>query len=513
MTNQVHQAEDKSKPSSQRGPAKPASQGPVAPAPQLSSLALQRAIADPRAASPRDILALQRAAGNRAVARLIQSFGGLRMQAKLTVGPAGDRYEQEADRVANQVVSGQLSAVSSQRSAVSRQPEEEEEIQTKPLAASITPLVQRQEDEDEIQTKSNLQSSISSAIPSLQRAAAGPGGGPAVPWVGAVHHAPVGLPDITGLPAQTQTLLQGVLQMNTINAAVRQMYDNLWNLSGWVYRASAAGSNGLAYINGTKNEGMCQSFREGFMALLRIYDGLRAHHPSLAVRNGALDFRRDDALANERFMTRRGLTLIGPSRLRGNVTLEIDGNGNVVDRGIDSINRFVFAYHWKVAVNGVEYDPIFYSIGEDNTGVMFNYRYEGSGLKALANREVPTPGNEFGTTFVIVDNFAAYNALKASIQTFYDTHRPAIDALLEGRQPVTGPGGGWKVGLRTGGGLNELTESRRAYSKAAQAVLSPITGIGAFAKVIAIEGKTQPTALSFLQVLRKVAQLAGRPIP
>jgi hypothetical protein len=144
----------------------PARQSPVALTEQADPLALQRAIADPGVASPSDILALQRLAGNRAVTRLIQ--------AKLTVGPAGDKYEQEADRVADQVVSGQPSAVGSQTSnalapaltmdgfavrsaasaGVNRQAEDEEEVQTKPLAASITPLIQRQaEDEEEIQTK------------------------------------------------------------------------------------------------------------------------------------------------------------------------------------------------------------------------------------------------------------------------------------------------------------------------------------------------------------------------
>jgi hypothetical protein len=55
-----------------------------------------RRSATPTAAKPRtiesDILRLQRQIGNRATTRLIQ--------AKLNVGPAGDRYEQEADRVA-----------------------------------------------------------------------------------------------------------------------------------------------------------------------------------------------------------------------------------------------------------------------------------------------------------------------------------------------------------------------------------------------------------------------------
>lgn len=75
------------------------------------------------------------------------------IQAKLTVGAPNDVYEQEADRVADQVVSMPDAAVQQpvQREAMP----EEEEVQTKPLAAGITPLVQREAmpGEEEVQTK------------------------------------------------------------------------------------------------------------------------------------------------------------------------------------------------------------------------------------------------------------------------------------------------------------------------------------------------------------------------
>jgi len=130
-----------------RDQAKPTAE--MAEQPDL--LALQRAVLNPAQAAPGDILGLQRTAGNRAVSRLIQ--------AKLTVGGAGDRYEQEADRVAELVASGRADRArgdSSQQMGVQRQ-EDEEEVQTKPLAATITPVIQRQEDEEEIQTKPLLQ--------------------------------------------------------------------------------------------------------------------------------------------------------------------------------------------------------------------------------------------------------------------------------------------------------------------------------------------------------------------
>ena len=140
----------RTRPHKGRAAAKPAVQEPVALTQQADLETLQRAFANPRVTRPSDILALQRTVGNRAVTRLIQT--------RLTVGPAGDRYEQEADRVAEQVVSGQWSVNRHQPAAaqsVQRQ-EEEEEVQTKPLAASITPLVQRQAapEEEEVQTKS-----------------------------------------------------------------------------------------------------------------------------------------------------------------------------------------------------------------------------------------------------------------------------------------------------------------------------------------------------------------------
>ncbi len=71
----------------------------------------QAALADPQSVSPRDVLRLQGAVGNRAVSRLV---AGPAIQAKLTVGAADDPYEREADQVAAQVTS-----------SVARMPEEQ----------------------------------------------------------------------------------------------------------------------------------------------------------------------------------------------------------------------------------------------------------------------------------------------------------------------------------------------------------------------------------------------------
>ncbi|WP_218079742.1 hypothetical protein [Anthocerotibacter panamensis] len=70
------------------------------------------------------------------------------VQPKLTIGQPDDQYEQEADRVAEQIMSMAPSATPN----IQRQAEEEqEEVQTKPLLETIMPIVQRQEalEEDE----------------------------------------------------------------------------------------------------------------------------------------------------------------------------------------------------------------------------------------------------------------------------------------------------------------------------------------------------------------------------
>jgi Domain of unknown function (DUF4157) len=88
------------------------------------------------------------------------------IQAKLIIGAVGDKYEQEADRVASQVVqqiSAPASAQSIQEQSVQRQEGEEEEIQAKPSISSLqmSPLPTQVQLEtkldDGLQTKSILQ--------------------------------------------------------------------------------------------------------------------------------------------------------------------------------------------------------------------------------------------------------------------------------------------------------------------------------------------------------------------
>ncbi len=87
---------------------------------------LQRAALVPESLRPADILRLQETIGNRAVGALLSQLSPARslIQAKLTVNAPGDKYEQEADRVAEEVTR----TPAAQRAEL----EEEEEEEAKP---------------------------------------------------------------------------------------------------------------------------------------------------------------------------------------------------------------------------------------------------------------------------------------------------------------------------------------------------------------------------------------------
>jgi hypothetical protein len=104
------------------------------------------------------VLQLQQSVGNRALQRLVGNRG-VTLQPKLIVGAADDPYEREADRVAQQVVSLPAPASAlADRASVQRQAfEENAGGSTKPLAATISPLLERAPEEDGIRAETIVQ--------------------------------------------------------------------------------------------------------------------------------------------------------------------------------------------------------------------------------------------------------------------------------------------------------------------------------------------------------------------
>jgi hypothetical protein len=97
MTERKHNEEGATRAAHARPAAEREHPAATAPHP-----ALLLRVAGPLA--PHQALQLQRAVGNRATARLLGRKNSPPVQTKLVVGPAGDAFEQEADRVAREVV-------------------------------------------------------------------------------------------------------------------------------------------------------------------------------------------------------------------------------------------------------------------------------------------------------------------------------------------------------------------------------------------------------------------------
>ncbi|OPH59786.1 hypothetical protein BC351_20100 [Paenibacillus ferrarius] len=103
-----------------------------------------------------DLMNIQRTIGNKAMGSMLS------VQTKLTVGPVGDSYEQEADQVGKEVAdhiaaseSGGSSKPDVQRTESEGEGSEEEELQMKPA----TDAIQRTEsEEDELQMKPSAES-------------------------------------------------------------------------------------------------------------------------------------------------------------------------------------------------------------------------------------------------------------------------------------------------------------------------------------------------------------------
>lgn len=114
-----------------------------APAP---AAALQRALAPSPALRPADVLSLQRAVGNQAVQRMLASRA---IQAKLSVNAPNDVYEEEANRVAKQVVASLDAPAAATADAGVQRREDDAAVMTMPSIQRMDPPAGGPEEEDE----------------------------------------------------------------------------------------------------------------------------------------------------------------------------------------------------------------------------------------------------------------------------------------------------------------------------------------------------------------------------
>ncbi|MCA9422305.1 MAG: DUF4157 domain-containing protein, partial [Nitrospira sp.] len=124
--------------------------------------------APPKPGVTSSLFRLQRSLGNQTIQSLIQSkrldpFHGISgLQSKLTLGPADDQYEKEANQVANRVMTmPNLSSPTKIQPEGLTEEQEEPRAQPNSLAASITSTGQRQSLGEEDQVQSLQASSLS----------------------------------------------------------------------------------------------------------------------------------------------------------------------------------------------------------------------------------------------------------------------------------------------------------------------------------------------------------------
>ena len=252
---------------------------------------------------------------------------------------------------------------------------------------------------------------------------------------GATPVDPVGPVPSTDHLGDVETILMAeVMDKTTVKDAVLQIYDNMHKRTGWRYNASETNVVGAKYLDGSMSVGMCESYRNAFKDALLLFDRLRRTHPVEAVRVGSLDIEPSDALVADRFCTRTGLTLMGG--LKGNVYLEVDGTGAPAGTSVEDVNRFVFKGHWSLKVNGVEYDPIFYSVGEENIQYMLNKDYEVGTVKFIPNVKAPIPSGEFGATFILVTDWAAFKETADAMIQLYKDNKKEVDDVVSGKKDV-----------------------------------------------------------------------------
>src|SRR5690606_15980893 len=86
------------------------------------------------------------------------------IQPKLTVNAPGDRYEQEADAMADRVIRmSDASTEAVQRKCAHCEEEERKQLQRKPVSEGITPLIQTKSGDDGSEVSPRFASSLQSA--------------------------------------------------------------------------------------------------------------------------------------------------------------------------------------------------------------------------------------------------------------------------------------------------------------------------------------------------------------
>ena len=130
--------------------------------------------------------------------------------------------------------------------------------------------------------------------------------------------------------------------------------------------------------------------------------------------------------------------------LKGNVYCKVNGNNSeLLEDGIDTINRFVFSGHWTLSANGVFYDPIFESItasGEQNIEWKLGkngptkYLADDGKSRFVPNLARKSTKGEFFTNFIWVTDWPVFAVTLNGMEHLYTEHKEDIDEMLAGKR-------------------------------------------------------------------------------
>jgi hypothetical protein len=205
-----------------------------------------------------------------------------------------------------------------------------------------------------------------------------------------------------------KTMLAGILDTNSPNAAIQKIYRNMFAYGAvhWKYQAGHPSGNAGPLISGAGDVGMCETYRNAFKTILEDY--ARPIFEDYEPLSAGFEIQLGQELVNTDFVTNENLSLLGRSDAY-NVTHVLDASTGAVT----ATKRYLFTKHWQLVVNGATYDPLFEGANQNNIAWTIEkagdraYKSTEGDIEFLANPiQGPPATGEFDNQYIQVNNMS-----------------------------------------------------------------------------------------------------------
>ena len=291
-------------------------------------------------------------------------------------------------------------------------------------------------------------------------------------------------------------LLAGVLDQPNLNAAIYQIYCNMFRLGSngtWHYQAGSK-TNGQQLLDSEQNTGMCQSYSQAFELILNRFNVIKNGY---APFDGDINAEMSYDMANTSFVTHAGLALLG-NQSGYNVTKVVDGSsGNESPE-----HRYLFNNHWQLRVNGCIYDPLFEGINVDNVAYVLGnsmfgiplYYAEDDQVAFLSNGDGPTANREFNSQFSMITGVQDIHSIIGRQAIIQRAHRVVKLIAAEVKQGIAH----WDVE-----GPNMITDSS-FFGSGRQQPVKEWSSVSAYYWSMPLQGTTSANWLQLIDELREL---------